>query len=128
MIAIKEVEQLHQILIVKFGGSHGIRDKSALESALARPFQTFDKKELYPSILEKGASLIESILVNHPFIDGNKRTGYTLLRLFLLQNAIDITASKDNKYEFVINIASGTLKYEAILSWLILNTQKMNDR
>ena len=90
MIPIKEVEQLHQILIAKFGGSHGIRDKSALESALARPFQTFDKKELYPSVLEKGASLIESILVNHPFIDGNKRTGYTLLRLFLLQNAIDI--------------------------------------
>ena len=128
MIPIKEVEQLHQILIAKFGGSHGIRDKSALESALARPFQTFDKKELYPSVLEKGASLIESILVNHPFIDGNKRTGYTLLRLFLLQNAIDITASKDNKYEFVINIASGTLKYEAIVSWLTLNTQKMNDR
>ncbi len=128
MIPIKEVEQLHQILIAKFGGSHGIRDKSALESALARPFQTFDKKELYPSVLEKGASLIESILVNHPFIDGNKRTGYTLLRLFLLHNSIDITASKDNKYEFVINIASGTLKYEAIVSWLTLNTQKMNDR
>ena len=128
MIPIKEVEQLHQILIAKFGGSHGIRDKSALESALARPFQTFDKKELYPSVLEKGASLIESILVNHPFIDGNKRTGYTLLRLFLLQNAIDITASKDNKYEFVINIASGTLKYEAIVSWLTLNTQQKNDR
>ena len=128
MIPIKEVEQLHQILIAKFGGSHGIRDKSALESALARPFQTFDKKELYPSVLEKGASLIESILVNHPFIDGNKRTGYTLLRLFLLQNAIDITASKDNKYEFVINIASGTLKYEAIVSRLTLNTQQKNDR
>lgn len=128
MIPIKEVEQLHQILIAKFGGSHGIRDNPALESALARPFQTFDKKDLYPSILEKAASLIESILINHPFIDGNKRTGYTLLRLFLLQNAIDITASKDNKYEFVINIASGTLKYEAIVSWLTLNTQKMNDQ
>jgi death-on-curing protein len=128
MIPIKEVEQLHQILIAKFGGSHGIRDKSALESAIARPFQTFDKNELYPSVLEKAASLIESIIVNHPFIDGNKRTGYTLLRLFLLQNAIDITASNDNKYEFVINIASGTLKYEAIVSWLTLNTQKVNDR
>jgi death-on-curing protein len=47
MIPIKEVEQLHQILIDKFGGSHGIRDKVALESAIARPFQTFDGKELY---------------------------------------------------------------------------------
>lgn len=128
MIRIKEVEQLHKILIDKFGGSHGVRDKSALESAIARPFQTFDGKDLYPSILEKAASLIESILINHPFIDGNKRTGYTLLRLFLIQNGLDISASQDNKYEFVINIASGTLKYEGIVSWLKFNTLKLNDR
>jgi death-on-curing protein len=123
MIPIKEVEHLHRILIDSFGGSHGIRDKAALESAIARPFQTFDGKELYPSVLEKAASLIESILINHPFIDGNKRTGYTLLRLFLIQNEIDIIASQDNKYEFVIDIASGTLKYEGIVSWLSSNTK-----
>lgn len=76
--------------------------------------------------MEKAASLIESILVNHPFIDGNKRTGYTLLRLFLLSNDLDIIASQDNKYEFVINIASGTLKYDRILSWLKKNTKNKN--
>jgi death on curing protein len=128
MIPIKEVEQLHRILIDKFGGSHGIRDNSALQSAPARPFQTFDGKELYTSFLEKAASLIESILINHPFVDGNKRTGYTLLRFFLIQNGIDIVASQDNKYEFVIDIASGTLKYEGIVSWLTSNTRTMNDR
>ena len=128
MIPIKEVELLHRILIDKFGGSHGVRDNAALESAIARPFQTFDGKDLYTSVLEKGASLIESILINHPFIDGNKRTGYILLRLFLIQNRIDINASQDNKYEFVINIASGTLKFEGIVSWLRSNTRKMNDR
>ena len=128
MIPVKEVELLHRILIDKFGGSHGIRDKAALESAISRPFQTFDGNDLYPSVLEKAASLIESILVNHPFIDGNKRTGYTLLRLYLIQNGLDINASQDNKYEFVIDIASGTLKYEGILSWLKSNTSKMNDR
>src|SRR4030095_4633405 len=99
MILVKEVELLHGILIDKFGGSHGIRDNTALESAIARPFQTFDGNDLYPSALHKAASLIESILINHPFIDGNKRTGYTLLRLFLIQNKIDIAASQDNKYE-----------------------------
>jgi death-on-curing protein len=128
MIPIKEVELLHRILIDKFGGSYGIRDNAALESAIARPFQTFDGNDLYPSDLEKAASLIESILVNHPFIDGNKRTGYTLLRLYLIQKGLDITSSQDNKYEFVINIASGILKYEGILSWLKSNTVKMNDR
>ena len=128
MIPFKEVELLHRILIDKFGGSHGIRDKAALESAISRPFQTFDGNDLYPSVFEKAASLIESILVNHPFIDGNKRTGYTLLRLYLIQNGLDINAAQDNKYEFVIDIASGTLKYEGILSWLKSNTSKMNDR
>jgi len=126
MIPIKEVQFLHQTLIDRFGGSEGIRDIAALESALARPFQTFDGKELYTSVLEKAAALIESILINHPFIDGNKRTGYTLLRLFLIQNGLDITASQDNKYEFVINIASGILKHEEIVSWLNSNTNKMN--
>jgi len=70
MIPVKEVELLHRILIDKFGGSPGIRDNAALESAIARPLQTFDGNDLYPSVLEKAASLIESILVNHPFIDG----------------------------------------------------------
>jgi death-on-curing protein len=128
MISVHEVEQLHHTLIENFGGSHGVRDLPALNSALARPFQTFDGRELYPSVFEKAASLIESILVNHPFIDGNKRTGYTLLRLFLIYNGFDIIASQDNKYEFVIDIASGTLKFEGIVSWLQTNVEKMNDR
>jgi death-on-curing protein len=122
MITIDEVEQIHRTLIDNFGGIHGIRDISALQSALARPFQTFDTKELYPSILEKAAALIESILINHPFIDGNKRTGYALLRLYLLSYGSDIIASSDNKYEFVINIGSGTLKYDGIVNWLKDNT------
>jgi death-on-curing protein len=124
MISLKEIEQLHRILIDKFGGSHGIRDRAALESALARPFQTFDGNDLYLSILEKAASIVESILINHPFIDGNKRTGYTLLRLFLIQNDLDFTASQDNKYEFIIDIASGTLRYDGIVAWLVSNTAK----
>lgn len=124
MISVSEVEQLHKLLIEHFGGAHGIRDKGALESALARPFQTFDNKALYPTVLEKASSLVESILINHPFIDGNKRTGYVILRFFLLKNGMDLTASPDNKYEFIINVASGTLKYEGIVLWLHANTIK----
>lgn len=122
MISIDEVEQIHQSLIDNFGGSYGIRDMQALESALARPFQTFDNNDLYPSVLGKAAALVESILINHPFVDGNKRTGYTLLRLYLMSYGLDITASPDNKYEFIINIASGIMKYDAILNWLKSNT------
>ena len=118
MISIKETEEIHKLVIEMFGGSHGIRDYNALNSALARPFQTFDNKDLYSDTIQKAASLIESILINHPFIDGNKRTGYVLLRMFLIQNGVDISATQEEKYEFVIGIASGKIKYEQILDWL----------
>ena len=62
MIKLSEVERIHQILIDQFGGTTGIRDLEALKSALDRPYQTFDEKELYPTVLEKVASLLESIL------------------------------------------------------------------
>ena len=126
MISVVEVEQLHKLLIDQFGGSQGIRDMAALESALSRPFQTFDNHDLYPTVIDKAASLIESILINHPFIDGNKRIGYLVLRLFLIKNGLDIFASQDNKFEFVINIASGTVKFDGIVSWLKANTKKKN--
>ena len=74
MIEVREALLIHQVLIEKFGGSHGLRDRGLLESALARPFQTFNDEELYPGPIEKAAALIESIITNHPFIDGNMCT------------------------------------------------------
>ena len=118
MISVKEAEKIHKTLIETFGGSHGIRDSSSLESALARPFQTFDGKDLYPSLIQKAASLIESILINHPFIDGNKRTGYVLMRILVIDNGFDIHATQEEKYDFVIHIASGKTNFEEIVNWL----------
>lgn len=122
MIDISEVLTLHKSLIDNFGGSHGVRDSSSLESALNRPFQTFDGTDLYPSIYEKAAALVESILINHPFVDGNKRTGYGLMRIYLALYGVELSASIDNRYELIINIASGTLKFEGIVTWLKENT------
>jgi death on curing protein len=99
--------------------------KKLLATHIARPFQTFAGLELLPSILEKAASIIESLLMNHPFIDGNKRTGYVVLRLFLINNGLDILASEDNRYEFVIGIAAGKLKFEEIVHWLLTHTEKI---
>ena len=118
MIELEEIEQIHKTLIEFFGGSQGIRDLSALKSALARPFQTFENKDLHPTPIYKAAALIESILINHPFIDGNKRTGYVAMRSFLISNGLDIDATQEEKYEFVINIASGKIRLEEITEWL----------
>ena len=124
MISFEEVEEIHKILINDFGGSQGIRDKEALSSALARPYQTFDSKELYSTPINKAASLIESILINHPFVDGNKRTGYVLMRILLINNGMDINASLEEKYNFVIGIASGESKFDKIVMWLDAHTVK----
>ena len=96
---------------------------ASLESALARPFQTYDNSDLYQTSLDKASALIESLLINHPFVDGNKRTGYTALRLFLMQHGLDFTASQTSRYDFIIAIATGDIKFEETLLWLIDNTE-----
>ena len=125
MIASSEILKIHKTLIDSFGGSQGVRDMSALESALARPFQKYDNKDLYVTTIEKAAALVESPLVNHPFVDGNKRTGYTALRLYLMQNGLDFNNAQSERFDFIISIASGQLKYDGILSWL---SQKVVDQ
>ena len=126
MISLKTAEEIHNILVHQFGGALGVRDLPALESALARPFQKFDNVLLYSDPIHQAAALIESIIVNHPFVDGNKRTGYVLMRLFLLENNFDIRASQEEKYEFVITIASGNKSLIEIVGWLLTHTSQKN--
>jgi death-on-curing protein len=128
MISVKEAAAIHKILINAFGGSHGVSDSALLDSALARPFQTFENIDLYSTPIQKAASLIESILINHPFIDGNKRTGYVLMRIFLIHNGLDINASQEEKYDLVINIASGHTKFDEIVKWLTKHVVDKNSR
>ncbi len=75
MISLDDILELHKRSIQDYGGASGIRDIGLLESAIARPFQIFEDKDLYMSPYEKAAALGESIIANHPFVDGNKRTG-----------------------------------------------------
>src|SRR5258707_14928419 len=126
MIDLRDVENIHNIPIERFGGSKGIRDKGILESAIHRPFQTFDQKGLYPTNVEKAAAIFESIISNHPFIDGNKRTAYVLMRLILLEGRFDIAANEGDKYDFVIASANGELKFEEIRNWIIQRSFKID--
>ncbi len=86
--------------------------------------QLSDGKDLYPSAIDKAAAIIESIVKNHPFSDGNKRTGYILMRLTLLKSNSDIVATEKDKYEFVIKIAKGKLGFDEIKSWIEENLEK----
>ena len=122
MISVEQSLKIHTVAIEKFGGANGVRDIGGLESALARPFQTFGGEDLYLSVFEKAAAIGESIIINHPFVDGNKRTGYLLMEALLRYEGYKIMASDEQLYNFVINIATGSLSFEEIAGWLKNNT------
>jgi len=118
MIGTDEALEYHNDIIDEFGGSKGIRDKAGLEAALARPYMTFDQQDLYPTAVEKAAAIFESLIINHPFIDGNKRTAYVLLRLTLLDEDLDIDAGQDEKYLMSIAASMGEINFDQIKDWL----------
>ena len=125
MINIEIVKYFHSILIDEFGGSIGIRDLNALNAAIQRPYSTFDGKDLYPTIYDKAAALVESLVRNHAFIDGNKRIGYVMLRFFLIESGYDLSASQTDKYNFIIEISKGNLDFDSIKKWIVQNAQKI---
>ena len=118
MIDRGTAENFHNILIDGFGGSKGLRDEGLLLAALSRPYATFDHIELYPTPVEKAAAIFESIIINHPFIDGNKRTAYVLMRLILLKHDLDIAATQNEKYEMTIAASKGDSRIEEIKEWI----------
>lgn len=124
MIDYQEVLVIHQVLIKEFGGLQGVRDENALRSAIERPFSGFGETEFYPTVEEKAGAILESIVKNHPFIDGNKRTGYVLMRLVLMNFGKDIRATtQDEKFDFIISVASGQLQFEQIVAWIKQRTK-----
>ena len=122
MILIEDVLTIHEFSIKDFGGSSGIRDIGLLESAIARPFQTFGGEELYPSPLDKAAAVAESLIITHPFIDGNKRTGVVVIIALLKEYGIRMNANSDTLYQFTISISTSEKKFDQIVEWLVLNT------
>ena len=122
MILLEDILNLHKYSIQKYGGSEGLRDSGLLESAIARPFQTFGGEDLYPSVFEKAAALGESLIINHPFIDGNKRTGAVAMSALLEDEGLIFSAEEEDFYNFVIPISTGEKKFDEIVEWLKENT------
>ena len=115
---LKQVLAVHERAIQKYGGSSGIRDTGMLQSAIYRPFATFDGQDLYPDIYLKAGALIQSIVKNHPFIDGNKRTAFITTYNFLALNGIKITTGKREIVKFMVSVANKNLSVDEISSWL----------
>lgn len=117
----EKVLLLHKIITEETGGDPNIRDFALLESALESAFQTFGGEELYPSKEEKGARLGYALISNHAFVDGNKRIGMYIMMVFLEVNGIRIDPSVDDVARVGLAVASGEMKYDDLLEWIIDN-------
>jgi death-on-curing protein len=118
----EQVLFIHSRLVTETGGSHGVRDLGLLESAVARPRATFDGKELYPDLFTKTAVLMDSLINNHPFLDGNKRTGVAAAGLFLLLNGLKLNASPEDLETITLQVVSDGVEVTALTGWLRKNS------
>jgi death on curing protein len=117
-ITLGEALRIHEVLLAAFGGAQGVRDMGLLESALLRPQTGY-----YADLLEEAAALWESLAMNHPFVDGNKRVAYSVLELFLQSNGLDVIPDNGTVERFIYsNLEAGTFRKDVLDAWLRENT------
>lgn len=116
-LSVEQVLLLHHIGIGMFGGSGGLRDRGALESAVARPAMTFGGEDLYPDEASKAAAVLHSLVMNHAFVDGNKRVGIAAAELFLRLNGYRLAAGDSELEDLTFTVARGEINAEAIAIW-----------
>ena len=126
-LTAEQVLFIHARLIVETGGSHGVRELARLESAVSRPQAVFDGKELYPDIFLKAAALLDSLINNHPFVDGNKRTGIAAAALFLKVNSWRLIAGNAELVEFTLQAAVSHPELPILAEWFQRQSSQIAD-
>jgi death-on-curing protein len=117
-ITMDEALRIHEALIEAHGGASGVRDLGLLESAILRPQTGY-----YSDLIEEAAALWESLAMNHPFVDGNKRVAYAVVELFLQDNGVDIAPGNKEVETFIYgHLEDGTFTKAEIDAWLRANT------
>ena len=120
-----EVLELYRRVIEETGGASGVRDLSALLSSIAQPRMTFEGKDLYPTLADKAAALGFSIVMNHTFLDGNKRTAHAAMEAFLLLNGHELVAVIPEQEQVLLHLADGKLKRERFTAWVADHVQPL---
>jgi death on curing protein len=125
-ITLDQVMELHRQIIQQSGGGTGVRDQGALESAIAQPRMTFGGEELYATVVEKAAALGFSLIMNHPFVDGNKRVGHAAIEVFLVINGLEIIAPVDEQETIILSLANGSIDRQTFTDWLISRVDNLS--
>lgn len=116
-LSVDQILALHAALVRAFGGAAGLRDRGSLEAAVVRPAATFGGEDLYDDLAAKAAALMHSLVINHPFVDGNKRVGVAAAELFLSCNGQLLSATDDELEVLTLAAAQGTMETEALAIW-----------
>ena len=119
LLTVEEIIALHDKLIERTGGSHGLRDQSLLESAVYSAMSSFADNEAYPTVEEKAARLMFSITNNHAFVDGNKRIGLFVMLMTLQLNNIKIKYTQSELITLGLSVTDGETEYIDILDWIM---------
>ena len=120
-LTVAEVIVIHDIAVNELGGSLGVRDVGALESALMRPQMGY-----YDGIIEEAAAMMESLAMNHPFVDGNKRTAFYATDAFLRRNGSFIHCDNDAAHAFFMRMFdAGTFRFDELREWLAENVEQL---
>lgn len=119
----EQILLLHEQLVIDSGGSTGLRNEALLDSALHAPFQTFDSHDVYPSLQQKACQLCYGLVKNHPFIDGNKRTGVHVMLVFLSLNGIELEYTQEELSSIILSVADGTASNQDLLTWIFSHQQ-----
>jgi death-on-curing protein len=122
-LTLDEVLEIHEQQIELYGGSYGLRDPGALESAVATPQATFGGEYLHTTIAEMAAAYLFHLAQNHPFIDGNKRVGANAAITFLLMNDVELTFSENALVELVLGVAQGQISKSQVAAFLVENSR-----
>lgn len=122
-LSIAEVLELHEMLIASSGGAPGLRDLGALKSAVSQPHSTFDRQALYPDLVSKAAAICFSLVLNHPFVDGNKRVGHAAMEILLILNGYELDCSVDEQERVILDLAAGILDRSEFTSWVRKNVR-----
>ncbi|MCP3902176.1 MAG: type II toxin-antitoxin system death-on-curing family toxin [Planctomycetes bacterium] len=117
-LTLGEVVWLHREVVTRTGGAQGIRDLGALQSAIALPKSSFSGEELYPTVVEKAAVLCHSIVLGHPFVDGNKRAGHASMEVFLNLNGCRLVAELEEQEQLMLSLAAGNVTRDDLIEWL----------
>lgn len=125
-LTLGEVVALHRAILESSGGATGIRDLGALESALAQPRASFDGADLHPSLSAKAAALGSSLVLNHAFVDGNKRVAHAAMEVFLSLNGYEVVASLDEQERLMLDLAAGSVTREQLAEWLEKHLQPVS--